>query len=220
MAATRVQLVDAAKTADKAQDFDEMCKCVRGIAQMGQPLTVEERTMFHIAYKNATAKKRYELRQAAGDAGKAKAVTDICGEVLDLLDKYLIPSCKDAESQIFLLKMKGDYHRYYTEVSPTQAEKDCARAAYDNATRLAKSALKEWNPLRLNVALNYGVFEYETLGSKQRGFEITKAAFDAAHPAMKDLEEAQFKESAFVMELLRENITLWAKELGVDLGAK
>ena len=41
-----------------------------------------------------------------------KELREICGDVLSLLDKYLIPKASNAESKVFYLKMKGDYYRY------------------------------------------------------------------------------------------------------------
>jgi len=34
-----------------------------------------------------------------------------------LLDKNLVPNASSAESQVFYLKMKGDYYRYLAEVA-------------------------------------------------------------------------------------------------------
>jgi len=34
-----------------------------------------------------------------------------------LLDKHLIAKASNAESQVFYLKMKGDYYRYLAEVA-------------------------------------------------------------------------------------------------------
>lgn len=41
-----------------------------------------------------------------------------------LLDKFLIRTTSPAESQVFYLKMKGDYYRYLAEVA-TGDEKAC-----------------------------------------------------------------------------------------------
>ena len=40
-----------------------------------------------------------------------KELKEICGDVLALLDKYLIAKASNAESKVFYLKMKGDYYR-------------------------------------------------------------------------------------------------------------
>jgi 14-3-3 protein epsilon len=43
-----------------------------------------------------------------------KELKDICQDILDVLDKHLIPSSTTGESKVFYYKMKGDYHRYST----------------------------------------------------------------------------------------------------------
>ena len=40
-----------------------------------------------------------------------KELKDICQDILDVLDKHLIPSSTTGESKVFYYKMKGDYHR-------------------------------------------------------------------------------------------------------------
>ncbi len=44
-----------------------------------------------------------------------KELDEICGEILSLLDKYLVPSASTVEASVFYLKMKADYHRYLAE---------------------------------------------------------------------------------------------------------
>ncbi|VAI01581.1 unnamed protein product [Triticum turgidum subsp. durum] len=39
-------------------------------------------------------------------------LSKICDGILKLLDSHLVPSATAAESKVFYLKMKGDYHRY------------------------------------------------------------------------------------------------------------
>lgn len=46
-----------------------------------------------------------------------KELRDICNDVLNLLDKFLIAKASNAESKVFYLKMKGDYYRYLAEVA-------------------------------------------------------------------------------------------------------
>ena len=52
-------------------------------------------------------------------------LTGICNDLINLLDKTLIPGAKDADSQVFYYKMKGDYYRYISEA--------CAGDAYEKA---------------------------------------------------------------------------------------
>jgi 14-3-3 protein epsilon len=44
-----------------------------------------------------------------------KELDEVCGEILSLLDKHLIPSASTVEASVFYLKMKADYHRYLAE---------------------------------------------------------------------------------------------------------
>lgn len=41
----------------------------------------------------------------------------------ELLDKYLIPENQEVDSQVFYLKMKGDYNRYLAEVAEEDKKK-------------------------------------------------------------------------------------------------
>ncbi|CAI0380357.1 unnamed protein product [Linum tenue] len=42
-------------------------------------------------------------------------LSDVCASILNLLDSNLVPSAASSESEVFYLKMKGDYHRYMAE---------------------------------------------------------------------------------------------------------
>jgi hypothetical protein len=45
-----------------------------------------------------------------------KELSSVCEEIIDILDKYLIPNAHEAEPKVFYLKMHGDYWRYLAEV--------------------------------------------------------------------------------------------------------
>ena len=53
-----------------------------------------------------------------------KELRDICQDILDVLDKHLIPSSGTGESKVFYYKMKGDYHRYLMGLVFSVAEPD------------------------------------------------------------------------------------------------
>ena len=42
-------------------------------------------------------------------------LTQICHDILDLLDENLIPSSQSDEAKVFFYKMKADYFRYIAE---------------------------------------------------------------------------------------------------------
>merc|ERR1712213_226156 len=84
-----------------------------------------------------------------------KELRDICQDILDVLDKHLIPSSTTGESNVFYYKMKGDYHRYL-------------------------------------------------------------AAFDDAIAELDTLSEESYKDSTLIMQLLRDNLTLWTSDMQTE----
>lgn len=87
----------------------------------------------------------------------------MCNEILDVLDKYLVPTASSAEAAVFYLKMKADYLRYLAEFKADGARKEAAElslAAYQAAQEKA-TELPTTNPIRLGLALNFSVFYYE-----------------------------------------------------------
>ena len=142
----------------------------------------------------------------------------ICQEVLDLLDQKLIPSSSTVDCTIFYLKMKGDYFRYLAEFLKGKENKDViekAQDAYNQATETAKE-LKATHPIRLGLALNYSVFYYEIVGSPDLACKLAKTAFDSAIAELDSLEEDEYRDSAAIMQLLRDNLTLWTTDMNGD----
>lgn len=149
-------------------------------------------------------------------------VEGVCNEVVEILDKNLVPKAANAESEVFYLKMKGDYYRYMAECmvgdkheKATKAAHDAYKKAYEKAESLATT-----NPIRLGLALNYSVFHYEILNSPEEACKLAKAAFDSAIADLEGLEDEQYKDSATIMQLLRDNLTLWTADAGDDEAAK
>jgi len=69
---------------------------------------------------------------------------DICQDILDVLDKHLIPSSTTGESKVFYYKMKGDYHRYLAEFATGNDRKEAAEnslVAYKAASDIAMTEL-------------------------------------------------------------------------------
>lgn len=159
-----------------------------------------------------------------------KELRDICKEVLDLLSQYLIPKATEdaqnesdseaaeklVESKVFYLKMKGDYYRYLAEVSTDNLEDiKNSEKAYDEAFETSKNgidskgALKATHPIRLGLALNFSVFFYEIRDQPTKACNLAKEAFDKAIAELDTLNEDSYKDSTLIMQLLRDNLTLW-----------
>jgi 14-3-3 protein epsilon len=111
---------------------------------------------------------------------------------------------------------KGDYHRYLAEFAAGDVRKDAATNAHDaykHATDIAQTDLPPTHPIRLGLALNFSVFYYEILNSPDRACHLAKQAFDDAIAELDTLSEESYKDSTLIMQLLRDNLTLWTSDL-------
>jgi len=117
---------------------------------------------------------------------------------------------------------KGDYHRYQAEFTTGNDRKEAAEnslVAYKAASDIAMTELAPTHPIRLGLALNFSVFYYEILNSSDRACRLAKAAFDDAIAELDTLSEESYKDSTLIMQLLRDNLTLWTSDLqgeGID----
>jgi hypothetical protein len=106
-----------------------------------------------------------------------KELDEICGEILELLDKHLIPSASACEASVFYLKMKADYLRYLSEFKTDADRKDAADKtlmAYNAAQDKALAELPSTNPIRLGLALNFSVFYYEVMNQPEKACNLAK----------------------------------------------
>ena len=83
-----------------------------------------------------------------------------------------------------------------------------------NATDVAQTDLTPTHPIRLGLALNFSVFYYEILNSPDRACHLAKQAFDDAIAELDSLSEESYRDSTLIMQLLRDNLTLWTSSDG------
>jgi 14-3-3 protein epsilon len=129
----------------------------------------------------------------------------------------LQPNSTATEGKVFYYKMKGDYHRYLSEFQSADSRKessDKALEAYQHATEWSHQDLPPTHPIRLGLALNFSVFYYEILNSPERACNLAKQAFDDAIAELDTLSEESYKDSTLIMQLLRDNLTLWTSDQG------
>lgn len=179
-----------------------------------------------VAYKNVVGSRRASWRTIQNEASAEDSeglmktyrkqieheLDSICKEVIDLLKDHLIPNVKDKkdESEVFYLKMAGDYYRYLAEFDPENGKH--ASDFYQQALDLAKEHLHETHPTRLGLALNFSVCYYEILKNPSKACTLAKEAFDEAIQKLDSLDDASYKDSTLIMQLLRDNLTLWTSE--------
>lgn len=85
--------------------------------------------------------------------------------------------------------------------------------AYKEASQVAAQELPPTHPIRLGLALNFSVFYYEILSSPDRACHLAKQAFDDAIAELDTLSEDSYKDSTLIMQLLRDNLTLWTSDM-------
>ena len=78
-------------------------------------------------------------------------------------------------------------------------------------------------PVLLGLALNYSVFYYEILNNpdkvclsidiEQQACELAKHAFDSAVADLDSLQENDYKDATLILQLLRDNLTLWTTDV-------
>jgi len=145
-----------------------------------------------------------------------KELSDICSDVIAILQQNLIPKAASPESKVFYYKMVGDYHRYLAEFSQGENKNKASQASlegYKSASEVADRELAPTNPIRLGLALNFSVFYYEVMNSPERACNLAKQAFDDAIAELDTLSEDSYKDSTLIMQLLRDNLTLWTSDM-------
>src|SRR5574337_1040635 len=144
----REENVYMAKLAEQAERYEEMVEFMEKVsaATDNEELTVEERNLLSVAYKNVIGARRASWRIISSIEQKEESrgnddhvsiireyrskieteLSNICDGILKLLDSRLISSAASGDSKVFYLKMKGDYHRYLAEFKTGAERKEAA----------------------------------------------------------------------------------------------
>jgi len=222
-------LMKLVEVAEVSERYEDMCVWLKKIVlrkcDAQEPLSVDERNLLSVAYKNVVGSKRQSWRTLAQGSFPGmddgflanyrgvveKELEDVCNEIIELVGKLLkMPENDEAvEGRIFFLKMCGDYYRYLSEFKQEKDSQDNAAKNYKEAYELAKDKLPETHPTRLGLVLNYSVCCYEIMGKKEEACQLAKEAFDSAIEKLDTLNDSSYKDSTLIMQLLRDNLTLW-----------
>ncbi|KAA1477289.1 14-3-3-like protein [Dentipellis sp. KUC8613] len=211
---SRAECLFIAKLADESERWDDVITQLKSIISFSNAqLTVEERNLLSVAYKNATGTHRaswrtldtLEKHQAQAHAPRREAallrrakerierdIADACRDVLALLERTLVPAAAAGEEKVFYKKMQGDYYRYLVECARRQQREHYAQLsleAYKGAYKHALGTLEPWHPTRLGLALNFAVYYRDVRGSPERACHLAKHAFDEAVAAMWQMPE-------------------------------
>ncbi|XP_003387312.1 PREDICTED: 14-3-3 protein homolog 2-like [Amphimedon queenslandica] len=233
MSASRSELCEWAKLAEQCERYDDMCSRMKSLVESladDTDLSTEERNLLSVAYKNKVGAKRSSWRVISSMEQKKsenkelatdyrgvieKELDSVCNEVLTLLEDKLIKKATETDAKVFYLKMKGDYYRYLAEVQ----NKDNRDTVVSNGCEAYKKAQEEaenlpvTHPIRLGLALNFSVFYYEIMNDNEEACKLAKKAFDDAIAELDTLKEDSYKDSTLIMQLLRDNLTLWTTDI-------
>ena len=238
MSLSREELIFMSKIAEQTERFEDMLEYMKKVVTMGQELSIEERNLLSVAYKNTVGSRRTAWRALSSIEQKEESkgsknlnllkdykkkieteLSNFSNDILSLLDQYLVKGATTAESKVFYLKMKADYYRYISEYATGELHNKVsqnASQAYDDASKIANAEMKTTHPIRLGLALNYSVFYYEVLNDPSKACNLAKQAFDDAIADIEHIEEDQYKDATTIMQLIRDNLTLWTSEMQDD----
>merc|ERR1712110_91045 len=219
-----------ARVAEQAERFEDMVTYLGAVLDTkGGEVTADERNLLSVAFKNLISSKRAACRTIAaieqnpkyskfGDAlGKYKEtiegqLTADCEKVIDMINTKVLAKDCDGEAKAFFVKMVGDYYRYISENakdSKLEEVKTAALKAYEDANAIT---LPPCNPIKLGLALNFSVFHYEVMKNHKAACELADKALQDALDKIDELEEDDFRDAKSIIELLKENLTLWKEE--------
>ncbi|KAG6483569.1 hypothetical protein ZIOFF_060217 [Zingiber officinale] len=211
-----------------------MVGAMKKVVNLGVGLTAEERNLLSVGYKNVVGARRASWRilcsighkeEAKGNENRVRNIKEyqkkgetelssICADIFGWIDEHLIPSASAGESSAFYYKMKADYYRYLAEF---KAGNDKKRSGGTTATKVAEADLAPSHPVRLGLTLIFlfpSKFVYQNTGL----VTLQNKLLIEAISELDTLSEESYKDSTLIMQLLRDNLTLWTSDIPEDGG--
>ncbi len=219
-----------ARVAEQAERFEDMVDQLEHVlAEKGADVTSDERNLLSVAFKNLISSKRAACRTIAAieqnpkyskfaealltyKTGIESKLQDDCQRIIDMINNKVLSKACDGEPKAFFIKMVGDYYRYIAENAKgenLEKVKQSALAAYNEANSIN---LPPCNPIKLGLALNFSVFHYEAMKNHKAACDLADQSLQDALDKIDELEEDDFRDAKSIIELLKENLTLWREE--------
>ncbi|CAN1340839.1 14-3-3-like protein B (Fragment) [Linum perenne] len=150
-------------------------------------LTVEERNLLSVAYKNVIGSLRAAWRIVSSIEQKEEGR-------------------KNEEHVVLVKDYRSKVENELSEICASIFSKETAAAD-----------LAPTHPIRLGLALNFSVFYFEILNQSDKACSMAKQAFEEAIAEIDTLGEESYKDSTLIMQLLRDNLTLWTSDVQEQL---
>lgn len=226
-----------ARVAEQAERFDDMVTFLEQVLEIkSSEVNSDERNLISVAFKNLISSKRAACRTIAAIeqnpkyskyneallAYKTKIEEQLiadCERIISIIQNKVLSKNCEGEAQAFFVKMVGDYYRYISENAADaklEQVKQSALEAYNTANDIDLPAC---NPIKLGLALNFSVFHYEVMKNHSKACELADKALQEALEKIDELQEDDFRDAKSIIELLKENLTLWREEEEGDAAA-
>ena len=202
------------------------------ILKKQEDISIDERNLLLVAYKNILSEKRQCLRTITSIENKEKKeeapfldyineykeslLTDLkstCEYICLFIETYLLPFSVDDGAKTFYLKSIGDYYRYIAENIDSEKKNVYAEKSlsYYNKARESSSNILILDPVRLGLALNMSVFYYEILNNHETACHIAKETLDLVKYDLENLEENHEDNIDIfnIVNMLQENLNMW-----------
>ena len=139
---------------------------------------------------------------------------DQCISIVDIVKSSCLGVAATDETKAFFYKMIGDYYRYVAECANGDQLSTVKNGALENyqLAQTTSESLNACNPIRLGLALNFSVFHYEVMNNKKQALELGETALSEALEKIDDIDEETFRDAKSIIELLKENLSLWKEE--------
>ena len=188
------QNIFLARVAEQAERFDDMVSYLEQVlVAKGATVDSDERNLLSVAFKNLISSKRQACRTISAieqnpkytkfaealTAYKSKIESQLiadCERVIQVINDHVLSKSCDGEPKAFFVKMVGDYYRYISENckdAKLEEVKQKALAAYNDANSIELIAC---NPIKLGLALNFSVFQYEVMKDHAKACELADNA--------------------------------------------
>ena len=219
-----------ARVAEQAERFEDMVEFLgKVLDEKHGDVSSDERNLLSVAFKNLISGKRAAVRtisaieqnpkyaKFAEPLAKYKAeiesgLTLDCEKVIDMINTKVLNKDCQPEAKAFFVKMVGDYYRYIAENAKDSKLEEVKQAALKAYTDANQITLPPCNPIKLGLALNFSVFHYEVMKNHKAACELADNALQEALEKIDDLQEDDFRDAKSIIELLKENLTLWKEE--------
>ena len=221
-----------ARVAEQAERFDDMVAFLNQVVKAkNEDFSTEERNLLSVGFKNQIGSKRTAIRTISaieqnpkyGQYGNAlsaykkrieQELFDQCQRIVQNVKSSCMGVASTDESKAFFQKMMGDYYRYVAENAQGDQLETVKKGALENyeAAQTTCTSLNACNPIRLGLALNFSVFHYEVMNNHKKACELGEQALTEALEKIDDVDEETFRDAKSIIELLKENLSLWKEE--------